>query len=170
MYSCENFATVKARYEQNFLQTPLKSLSLSPAHLHSSHIIKKSFIYLLGSVYWFLFFVKVVQLCSSLCNPMNWGLPGSSVHGILQAILLEWVSVPSPGDLPNPEIKPWSPTLKADSLLSELPEIVTTSSLFCIDFKFPFQLFLLLLQIFHVIQMKLLYIFAYCLPKCLFLI
>ena len=58
---------------------------------------------------------------------------------------------PSPGDLPNPEIKPWSPILEADSLLSEPPEIVTTSSLFCLDFKFPFQLFLLLLQTFHVL-------------------
>ena len=29
---------------------------------------------------------------------------------------------PSPGDLPDPRIKPWSPVLKADSLLSEPPE------------------------------------------------
>ena len=89
MYICENFATIKARYEQNLLQTHLESLSLSPSHPHSSHITKKLFIYLLSSVYWFLFFVKVVKLCLPLCDPMNWGLPGSSVHGILQAILLE---------------------------------------------------------------------------------
>ena len=35
-------------------------------------------------------------------------LPGSSVHGILQARLLEWVTMPSSGDLPNPGIKPAS--------------------------------------------------------------
>ena len=30
-----------------------------------------------------------------LCNPVDWGLPGSSVHGILQARTLEWVAMPS---------------------------------------------------------------------------
>ena len=38
------------------------------------------------------------------CSP-----PGSSVHGILQARVLEWVAMPSSGDLPNPGIKPASP-------------------------------------------------------------
>ena len=45
----------------------------------------------------------------------------SSVHGILQARILEWVAFPSPGDLSNPGIKPRFPALQADSLLSELP-------------------------------------------------
>ena len=45
----------------------------------------------------------------------------STVCGILQARMLEWVAFPSPGDLPNPEIKPRSPALQADSLLSEPP-------------------------------------------------
>ena len=44
-----------------------------------------------------------------------------TVHGIPQAKILEWVAVPSPGDLPNPQIKPGSPALQADSLLSEPP-------------------------------------------------
>ena len=38
--------------------------------------------------------VKVAQSCPTLCDPMNWGLPGSSVHGILQARILEWVAIP----------------------------------------------------------------------------
>ena len=43
--------------------------------------------------------------------------------GILQARILEWVAIPSPaGDLPNPGIEARSPTLQADSLLSEPPE------------------------------------------------
>ena len=37
------------------------------------------------------------------CSP-----PGSPVRGILQARILEWVAVPSPGDLPDPGIKPVS--------------------------------------------------------------
>ena len=44
------------------------------------------------------------------------------VHGILQARILEWVAIPSPGDLPNLGIKPRSPTLEADSLPAEPPE------------------------------------------------
>ena len=33
---------------------------------------------------------------------MGYSLPGSSIHGILQARILEWVAIPSQGDLPNP--------------------------------------------------------------------
>ena len=44
------------------------------------------------------------------------------VHGILQARILEWVAIPSPGDLPNPGIKHGSPALYADSLPSKPPK------------------------------------------------
>ena len=36
---------------------------------------------------------EVAQLCPTLCDPMDCGLPGSSVHGILQARVLEWVAI-----------------------------------------------------------------------------
>ena len=49
---------------------------------------------------------------------MDSSSPAPSVHGILQAIILEWVSISSPGDLPNPGIEPSSPTLQADALTS----------------------------------------------------
>ena len=45
----------------------------------------------------------------TFCDPMDCSLPGSSVHGILQAKILEWVPVSSPGDLPDPGIEPGSP-------------------------------------------------------------
>ena len=38
---------------------------------------------------------KSLQLCSSMCNPMDCRPPGSSVHGILQARTLQWVAMPS---------------------------------------------------------------------------
>ena len=38
--------------------------------------------------------VCVVQLCTTLCNPMNYSPPGSSVNGILQARIMEWVAIP----------------------------------------------------------------------------
>ena len=50
------------------------------------------------------------------CSP-----PRSSVHGILQARILEWVAIFFSRDLPNPVIEPGSPALQADSLLSEPP-------------------------------------------------
>ena len=51
---------------------------------------------------------------------MDYSPPGSSVHGILQARILEWVAVPSPEDLPDPGIEPWPPALQSNSLLFEL--------------------------------------------------
>ena len=63
--------------------------------------------------------MKVIQSCPILCNPMDCSLPGYSVHGILQARILEWVAISSFGDLPDPGIKPRSSSLQANSLLSE---------------------------------------------------
>ena len=37
--------------------------------------------------------VEVTQSCLTLCNPMDCSLPGSSVHGIFQAIVLEWIGI-----------------------------------------------------------------------------
>ena len=39
--------------------------------------------------------VLVAQLCLTLCDPVDCSPPGSSVHGILQARVLEWVAMPS---------------------------------------------------------------------------
>ena len=38
-------------------------------------------------------YVLVAQLCLTLCDPMDCSPPGSSVHGILQARILEWVAI-----------------------------------------------------------------------------
>ena len=48
---------------------------------------------------------------------MDFSLPGSSVNGISQARILEWVAFPSPGDLPDPGIESVSPALQVDSSL-----------------------------------------------------
>ena len=44
------------------------------------------------------------------CSPL-----GSSVHGISQAVILEWVAISFSRGLPHPGIKPASPVLQADS-------------------------------------------------------
>ena len=40
---------------------------------------------------------EVTQLCPTLCDTIGCSLPGSSVHGILQVRILEWVAMPFPG-------------------------------------------------------------------------
>ena len=39
---------------------------------------------------------KSLQSCPTLCDPMDCSPPGSSIHGIFQATVLEWVPLPSP--------------------------------------------------------------------------
>ena len=60
---------------------------------------------------------EVAQSCPTLCDPMNCSLPCSSVYGIFQARVLEWVAISFSRDLPDPGIEPGSPTLKADSTI-----------------------------------------------------
>ena len=64
--------------------------------------------------------VKVTQSCLTLCDPMDCSQPGSSVHGISQARILEWVAFPFSRGSSQPGIEPGSPALQADSLPTEL--------------------------------------------------
>ena len=58
---------------------------------------------------------------SDSCDPVDHSPPGSSVHGILQERILEWVVIPPPGDLPDPGIEHRPPALQAASLPTEPP-------------------------------------------------
>ena len=53
----------------------------------------------------FTFLRVCAQLNPTLCNPMAYSLPGFSVHGILQARILEWVAITFSRASPNPRIK-----------------------------------------------------------------
>ena len=61
----------------------------------------------------------VVQLCLTLCDPMDYNASGSSVHGFPRQEHWGGLPFPFPGDLPNPGIEPGSLALQADSLPSE---------------------------------------------------
>ena len=62
----------------------------------------------------------VAQLCPTLCDPMDCSPPASSVHGILQARILDWGAISfSSGIFLTQESNPLSPTQQADSLLFE---------------------------------------------------
>ena len=76
------------------------------------------FVYL---TYIYIYETEVAQSCPTLCDPMDCCLLGTSIHEIFQARVLEWVPFPSPGDLPDPGIKPGFPALQADALPSEPP-------------------------------------------------
>ena len=49
----------------------------------------------------------VIQSCPTLCDPMDYSPPGSSVHGILQARILEWVSISSSRRSSPPRDRTW---------------------------------------------------------------
>ena len=57
----------------------------------------------------------IAQSCPTLWDPMDWGLPDSSVHGILQATILESVAIPFSVGLIDPEIEPESLALQVTS-------------------------------------------------------
>ena len=57
----------------------------------------------------------VAQLSPTLCHSMDCSLPGSSVHGILQARIMEWVVISFFRGLPDPGTEGRSPALQADS-------------------------------------------------------
>ena len=76
-------------------------------------------------------------------TPWTVAYPGSSVHGILQAGILEWVAIPFSGDLPDPGIEHKSPALQADSLPSEPPGkpfLKHRNDRFSVLFKYLFSL------------------------------
>ena len=58
------------------------------------------------------------QSSPAVCNPMDYSLSDTSVQGIFQARILEWVAK---GDLLDPGIKLGSPIFQVDSLPSEPP-------------------------------------------------
>ena len=53
----------------------------------------------------------VMYLYSNVCNPLDGSLPGSSVHGIFQAVVLEWIAISFSSGSSDPGIKPRSPAL-----------------------------------------------------------
>ena len=55
------------------------------------------------------------------CNSMDHNLPGSSVHRIILARILEWVAVFSSRNLPNPGMEPGSPPLAGEFFTTESP-------------------------------------------------
>ena len=64
---------------------------------------------------------KSLESCLILCDPMDCSPPGSSVHGISQVRILEWVANFFSRGLPGPGIKPESPALAGGFFPTEPP-------------------------------------------------
>ena len=62
---------------------------------------------------------SVAQSCLTLFNPTDCSPPGFSIHGILQARILEWLPFSSPRNLPRSGIKPKSPALAGGFFTTE---------------------------------------------------
>ena len=63
----------------------------SKYHFGFSHFLRTSKVTIVGNEV--VCVCSVAQLCASLCDPMDYSPPGSSVHGIFQARILEWVDI-----------------------------------------------------------------------------
>ena len=95
---------------------------------------------------------EVAQSCPTLSNPMDCSLPGFSVHGILQARVLEWGAIAFSASLASPsffsifypfitEIQQYPPSFNSlvvsSSLLSQRLEPSCLLCLECLSEKFP---------------------------------
>ena len=65
--------------------------------------------------------VRLTQLCLTLCDSMCYSSPGSSVHGILQARIMESLAILFSRESFQPRDRTWFLALQADSLPSEWP-------------------------------------------------
>ena len=82
-----------------------------------------------------------VQSHPALCDPMDCSLLGSSVHGIFQARIMEWVAISYSRNLPNPGIEPASPlALAGRSLpLPHLGSPICKYNIWEMEYFWPYQ-------------------------------
>ena len=104
------------------------------------HIPTSSLIFFFFSFWMWCLCAKSFQSCLTLCETMDHSSPGSSVHGILQAGILEWLARPPAGDLSKPGTEPLSLVSLA------LADVFFTTHATCLNvlqycFCFMFQVF-----------------------------
>ena len=61
-------------------------------------------------------FAQLLESCLTLCDPVDYSPPGFSVHGILQAGILQWVAMPSSKGSSQPRDRNTPPALQTNSL------------------------------------------------------
>ena len=63
--------------------------------------------------YYMCMCAESLQSCPALCNPMDYSPPGSSVQGIVQARILEWIAISSSRRSSRPCVTPWTAACQA---------------------------------------------------------
>ena len=107
----------KIRVLSSLISSEASLLSLQVAILLCYHVVFPLCIRVCVCVY----MCSVAQFCLTLCHSMDCSAPGSSVQGIFQERILEWVAISSPKDLPIPGIKLASPALAGRFVTIEPP-------------------------------------------------
>ena len=80
------------------------------------------------TIYVLRLLLLVAQLCQTLCDPMVYSPPGSTVRGILQARILEWLAIPFSRDSSQPRNPTWvSRITSSDNFLERLFYLLTRS-------------------------------------------
>ena len=100
---------------RGFLQKAWRWVWISTMHRVVLWVLGSGDLFLATFLFHLLVLCLVAQTCPTLCDPMDCSPPGSSVHRLFQARILEWVAI-SFSFLSNPGIKPGSLASQADSL------------------------------------------------------
>ena len=116
-------------------------------------ILYHAFVYVTSNVCVCVCVCLVPKSCLTLCDPMDCSQPGSSVHGICQVRILEWVVVPFSTDFANPRIKPASSELAGGFFTTEPLGRPMISNLFSMEGKTSIEyIHLFLITRYHTIR------------------
>ena len=90
---------------------------------------------------------QLPQSCPTLCNPKDYSPPGSSVHGILQARILEWVAMPSSRESSQPRDRTHVFCTSGGFFIAEPPGKPLFALCFIKSENFFFSLFIIYLYV-----------------------
>ena len=87
------------------------------------------YIHIYICIYIYICAAKLLQSCPTLCDPMDCSLPGSSIPGVSQAGILEWVAISFSRGSSYPGMEPASPALQENTAESPVCACVHAKSL-----------------------------------------
>ena len=99
---------VRGRFQKNFYEE-IKAQMYQERSLQSQQDFSNCGLHCLG----LLHACMHAHSCLTLCNPRDCSPPGSSVHGVLQPRILDWIAIPSSGGSSYPVIEPQPPASPA---------------------------------------------------------
>ena len=101
---------VRGRFQKNFYKE-IEAQMYQERSLQSQQNFSNCGLHCLGLLHTYM----QAHSCLTLCNPRDCSPPGSSVHGVLQPRILDWVAIPSSGGSSYPVIEPQPPASPASA-------------------------------------------------------